>query len=77
MYKTNCPKCGASLFVTGLTASTRIPLYSDGFSPIDASFFDTSDEKVQCNAAVPHVFDLGDVMVEDEGEVEADEESEE
>lgn len=55
MYKTKCGMkglfkgCDGDLVVVSFEASTRIPLSEDGFSTEDAEFFDTTNERVECN----------------------------
>ena len=49
--KIHCPKCKSEkIFVIAMRVATRIPLCHDGFSTMDAEFFDTEDELVECDS---------------------------
>ena len=67
MYQTTCPKCRVedSLIVRGFTASTYIPLCSDGFSTLDAKFMDTEDEHVFCGECGAK-FTLSELITDEE-----------
>jgi hypothetical protein len=51
-YRTTCPKagCDGDLAVVSFDCECCIPLSPDGFSPMDAQFMNTQDERVRCQS---------------------------
>jgi len=51
-YRTTCPKagCDGDLAVVSFDCECCIPLCPDGFSPMDAQFMNSYDERVRCQS---------------------------
>lgn len=75
-YVDKCPLCKGPLYVTSYNVYTKTRLTDDGFSSVDADFYNTDDEIVECDSCHEQ-FALWELAISDYVPEEKEKEEEE